>query len=59
LSPGAYLVVAPVSSPTLPAETPTAPPREAAWTDATPIHRIGGLVTVYRVDHPLDPQACP
>jgi hypothetical protein len=54
-----YLVVAPVSSPTLPAEQPKAPPREAAWTDATPIRRIGKLVTVYRVDRPLDPAGCP
>jgi hypothetical protein len=53
-----YLVVAPVTSPTLPAEQPKAPPREAAWTDATPIRRIGKLVTVYRVDRPLDPAGC-
>src|SRR5439155_19533399 len=36
-----YLVVAPVTSPDLPAEAPKEPPREAAWTDATPIHRVG------------------
>jgi hypothetical protein len=54
-----YLVVAPVTSPDLPAETPTAAPREAAWTDATLIHRVGHLVTVYRIDHPLDPSRCP
>ncbi|MEA2410349.1 MAG: hypothetical protein QOC77_910 [Thermoleophilaceae bacterium] len=53
-----YLVVAPVTSPTLPAEAPTAPPREAGWTDATRIHQVAGLVTVYRIDRPLDPAGC-
>jgi hypothetical protein len=53
-----YLVVAPVSSPDLPAETPKAPPREAGWTDATPIRYIGSTVTVFRVDRPLNPGGC-
>jgi hypothetical protein len=54
-----YLVVAPVSSPDLPAETPKSAPIEAGWTDATPLRRIGGTTTVYRIDSPLDASACP
>jgi hypothetical protein len=57
-----YLLVAPVSSPDLPAETPTQPPIEARWTDgdpaAVPIQRVGRLVTVYRLKGPLDPSGC-
>jgi hypothetical protein len=54
-----YLVVAPVTAPDLPAEQPKAPPREAAWTDATPVRRIGGVTTVFRIDRPLDARSCP
>jgi hypothetical protein len=57
-----YLLVAPVSSPDLPAETPTQPPIEASWTDSDPaavaLQRIGKRVTVYRIDGPLDPSGC-
>jgi hypothetical protein len=57
-----YLLVAPVSSPDLPAEPATAPPVEASWTDgdpaAVPVQRIGHLVTAYRIDRPLDPSGC-
>jgi hypothetical protein len=53
-----YLVVAPVTSPDLPAETPSEAPVEASWTDgdpaAVPIQRIGDIVTVYRIDGRLD-----
>lgn len=54
-----YLVVAPVTSPDLPAEQPKGPPVEASWTDATPLRRIAGVTTVYRIDSPLDAAACP
>jgi hypothetical protein len=57
-----YLLVAPVSSPDLPAETPTDPPIEASWTDgdpaAVPVERAGKLVTVYRIEGRLDPSKC-
>jgi hypothetical protein len=57
-----YLLVAPVSSPDLPAETPTEPPVEASWTDgdpaAVPVKRVGRTVTIYRIDGPLDPSGC-
>jgi hypothetical protein len=57
-----YLLVAPVSSPDLPAETPTAPPIEASWTDgdpaAVPVQRVAGLVTAYRIEGRLDPGRC-
>lgn len=58
-----YLVLTPVSSPDLPAETPTAPPVETSWTTgdpaAVPIYRSGRLVTVFRIDGELDPGGCP
>jgi hypothetical protein len=57
-----YLLVAPVSSPDLPAETPTQPPVEASWTDgdpaAVPVERVGKTVTVYRIEGRLDPDRC-
>jgi hypothetical protein len=57
-----YLVVAPVSSPDLPAEEPTEPPIEAAWTAgdpaARPVYRFRDLVTVFRLDGPLDVAGC-
>jgi hypothetical protein len=57
-----YLLVAPVSSPDLPAETPTEPPVEASWTDgdpaAVPVQRIGETVTVYRIEGKLDANRC-
>jgi Glycosyltransferase family 87 len=54
-----YLVIAPVTSPDLPAQAPKAPPIEATWTDAVPLRRIGRLTTIYRIDRPLDPAGCP
>jgi len=54
-----YLIVAPVTSPDLPAEQPKAPPVERSWTDATPLRELGGVTTVYRIDRPLDPDGCP
>jgi hypothetical protein len=58
-----YLIVAPVTSSDLPAETPKAPPRETAWTDGDPaavrIKRLAGLSSIYRIDGTLDAATCP
>lgn len=57
-----YLLVAPVSSPDLPADIPKQPPIEAGWTNgdpaAVPIQRVGRLATVYRLKGPLSPSGC-